>query len=128
MYQSITLIGHLGGEVESRYTPSGVMVSSFSMAVSRKWTKDGQEQEKTTWFRISVWNKPAEAVATYLGKGSKVLVVGEVENARVFTDRDGNARASLEVTAQNVRFLDSKKSGGDPTDDISVGNEPPIPF
>ena len=127
MYQSTTLVGHLGGEVEYRYTPGGDMVSSFSLAVRRTWTKDGQKQEKTVWFRISAWRGLAENCAKYLVKGSKVLVVGEIEPARVFTDRDGNARASLEITAQTVRFLSSKQSG-DPTDNTTVEGAPDIPF
>lgn len=112
MYQQLTLIGHLGADPESRFTPAGVMVASFNIATSRAWTgQDGQRQEKTTWFRVSVWNKAAEPIMQYLHKGSKVLVVGELEEARAFTDRDGNNRASLEVKAQNVRFLDSKGEG-----------------
>lgn len=127
MFQSITLVGNLGGEVESRFTPGGDMVASFSLAVSRTWSKDGQKQEKTIWFRISAWRGLAENCAKYLGKGSKVLVVGEIEPARVFTDRDGNARASLEVTAQTVRFL-STKASGDPTDSSSVQDGEALPF
>lgn len=106
MYQQITLIGNLGNDPEMRYTPSGVPVASFSLAVNRSWTgQDGQRQDKTTWFRISVWNKQAEIVSQYLTKGRQVLVVGEMEDARAFTDRDGNLRASLEVRANSVRFL-----------------------
>lgn len=106
MYQQITLIGNLGNDPEMRYTPSGVPVASFNLAVNRSWTgQDGQRQDKTTWFRISVWNKQAETVSQYLSKGRQVLVIGEVEEARAYTDRDGNARASLEVKAQSVRFL-----------------------
>ena len=113
MYQQITLIGHLGNDPESRFTPSGVMVASFSVATSRSWVDQstGERKEKTTWWRVSVWNKAAEPIMQYLRKGSKVLVVGEIEEARAFTDRDGNHRASLEVKAQNVRFLDSKADG-----------------
>ncbi|MBX3015637.1 MAG: single-stranded DNA-binding protein [Caldilineaceae bacterium] len=106
MYQQITLIGNLGSDPEMRYTPSGVPVASFSLAVNRSWTgQDGQRQDKTTWFRISVWNKQAETVSQYLSKGRQVLVIGEMEEARPYTDRDGNMRASLEVKAQSVRFL-----------------------
>jgi single-strand DNA-binding protein len=112
MYQQITLIGNVGNEPEMRLTPAGVPVTSFSLAVNKKWSgTDGQKQEKTTWFRVSVWRNQAEPVATYVKKGSKVLVVGEVEEARAFTDRDGNNRASLEVTASVVKFLDSKGNG-----------------
>lgn len=117
MYQQITLIGNLGNDPEMRYTPSGVPVASFNLAVNRSWTgQDGQRQDKTTWFRVSVWNKQAEIVTQYLSKGRQVMVVGEVEEARVYTDRDGNPRASLEVKAQSVRFLgqrgDAPMGGG----------------
>ncbi|MEZ4675446.1 MAG: single-stranded DNA-binding protein [Caldilineaceae bacterium] len=106
MYQQITLVGNLGSDPEMRFTSSGVPVASFSLAVNRSWTgQDGQRQDKTTWFRISVWNKQAEIVSQYLSKGRQVLVVGEMEDARAFTDRDGNLRASLEVRANTVRFL-----------------------
>ncbi|MCE7988343.1 MAG: single-stranded DNA-binding protein [Caldilinea sp. CFX5] len=112
MYQQIILIGNLGNDPEMRYTPSGVAVASFSLAVNRSWTgQDGQRQDKTTWFRVSVWNKQAETVTQYLSKGRQVMVIGEVEEARVFTDRDGNPRASLEVKAQSVRFLGQRGDG-----------------
>lgn len=111
-YQQIVLVGHLGRDPEMRYTPTGVPVTSFSMAVSRSWTdQSGQRQEKTIWFRVSAWRKLAETVSQYATKGRLVLVVGELEEPRVYTDRDGTARTNLEVTAQNVRFLGSKGDG-----------------
>lgn len=126
MYQQITLIGNLGNDPEMRYTPSGTPVASFNLATSRSWTgQDGQRQDKTTWFRISVWNKQAEIVTQYLAKGRQVMVVGEVEEARVYTDRDGNPRASLEVKAQSVRFLGQKAQGGGPG---TPGDEVDIDF
>lgn len=115
MYQQITLIGNLGNDPDMKYTPSGVPVANFSLAVNRSWTgQDGQRQDKTTWFRVAVWGKQAESVAQYLTKGRQVLVVGEVEEAKAFTDRDGNARATIEVKALNVRFLGQKEEGGVP--------------
>lgn len=115
-----------------RYTPSGVPVASFNLAVNRSWTgQDGQRQDKTTWFRISVWNKQAEIVTQYLSKGKQVMVVGEVEEARVFTDRDGKPRTSLEVKAQSVRFLGQRGNGGgsgDPTDNITIEGANDMPF
>ncbi len=112
MYQQITLIGNLGNDPEMRYTPSGVAVASFNLAVNRSWTgQDGQRQDKTTWFRVSVWNKQAETVSQYLSKGRQVLVIGEMEEARAYTDREGNSRASLEVKAQSVRFLGQRGDG-----------------
>ena len=109
MYQSITLIGNLGRAPEIRYTTSGTAVTNFNLATSRSWTgQDGKRQEKTIWFRISAWDKMAEACNQYLDKGSRVLVVGEIEEPNVWTDRDGAARATLQVTAKTVRFLTSK--------------------
>ena len=109
MYQQITLVGNLGQDPEMRYTPSGVPVTSFSVAVNKRWTnQEGQQQDKTTWFRVTTWRKQAEVVSQYLTKGSRVLVVGEVDEARPWTDRDGNNRASLEVTANQVRFMSGR--------------------
>ena len=80
MYQQITLIGNLGRDPEMRYTPSGVPVTNFSIAVSRSWTgNDGQRQEKTVWFRVAAWQRQAETCNQYLTKGQRVLVVGEME-------------------------------------------------
>ncbi len=116
MFQQITLVGNLGQDPEMRYTPSGVPVTSFSLAVNRVWTgQDGQRQEKTTWFRVTAWRRDAELASQYLSKGRQVLVVGEMEEARPWTDKDGNQRASLEVTARTIRFIGSRgdSSGGD---------------
>src|SRR5690606_24071200 len=120
----IMLIGNLGRDPEMRYTPSGVPVASFSLAVSKRWnSQDGQPQEKTLWFRVTTWRRTAETVSQYLTKGSKVLVIGEFEEARTYQDKDGNTQVSLEVTAQTVRFLsgrgDNASSGGG-----SFGREP----
>jgi single-strand DNA-binding protein len=119
MYQEITLVGKLGNDPEKRTTPGGKTVASFSLAVNKTWTKDGQRQEKTTWFRCTAWEKQAEIVSANLTKGRKVMVVGEVEDARAFTDRDGNNRASLEVTASRIVFLDSA-----PANQSTQGNPP----
>jgi len=121
MYQQIMLVGNLGGDPELRHTPSGDAVASFNLAVNKSWTgQDGQRQAKTTWFHVAAWRKQADTVSHYLHKGSKVLVVGELEEARLWTDRDGKARASLEVTAQTVRFV-----GGRSDDGTSAADEPP---
>jgi single-strand DNA-binding protein len=112
MFQQITLVGNLGSDPEMRYTPSGVAVATFSLAVNRVWNDpNGQRQEKTTWFRISAWRRDAELASQYLSKGRQVLVIGEIEEARTFTDRDGNQRASLEVTARTIRFIGGRGDG-----------------
>ena len=111
MFQQIMLLGNLGRDPEMRYTPSGVPVTTFSVAVNRRWTgQDGQPQEKTTWFRVTAWRRDAELASQYLSKGRQVLVIGEMEEARPWTDREGNARASLEVTARTIRFIGGRDS------------------
>ena len=111
MYQELTIVGNVGGDPVMRYTASGVPVTTISVATNRRWkSQDGQRQEETTWFRITAWNQLAETVHEYVRKGSKVLVVGSVR-AEPWVDRAGNARTSLEVRADTIRFLDSKEEG-----------------
>ena len=109
MYQSVTLVGHVGAEPVTRFTPTGVQVTTFNLAVGRTWTdQQGQKQEKTIWFRITCWRKTAEVVAQYVTKGMQVLVVGEIENANAYIDKEGSPRASIEIRGDVVRFLGSK--------------------
>lgn len=63
------------------------------------------------WFRVTAWQRLAETCNQYLAKGQRVLVVGEMEEPDVWTDREGNSRASLQVRAQTVRFLNSRAEG-----------------
>jgi single-strand DNA-binding protein len=112
MFQQVMLVGNLGRDPEMRYTPSGVPVANFSLAVSRRFqSQDGQWQDKTIWFRVTAWRKTAETVSQYLTKGSKVLVIGELEEPNVYTDRNNETRVSLEVTAQTIRFLSARGDG-----------------
>ena len=113
MYQQIILIGNLGNEPELRHTASGMPVCSFRLAVNKHWTtQDGEKREKTTWFRVSTWQKQAELVNQYLSKGRQVMVIGEVEEANAYTNKAGEAAATIEVTARVVKFL-----GGDHMED-----------
>jgi single-strand DNA-binding protein len=108
MFQQLILVGHLGGDPELRYTSDGTPVASFSVAVNRTWTKeDGSHGDETTWFRVTAWRKLAETANQYLKKGRQVLVVGRV-SGRGYVATDGTPRASLEVTAETIRFM----SGG----------------
>lgn len=110
MFQQLTILGRVGS-IEQRFTPSGVPVTTMSVAVNRTWNDaNGQRQEKTTWFRITCWRTLAEVVGQYVTKGQTVLVVGELEDARAYTDKAGEQRASLEVTAQTVKFIGSRDS------------------
>lgn len=109
----LTITGNLTADPESRFTPSGAQVTAFGVAVNKRWkSKDGQPQEKVTFFRVSAWNSLAEVCEKYLVKGSKVLVVGEMEPARGYKRQDGEIGASLEVTANSVEFLTPLNNDG----------------
>ena len=106
MFNQVILIGNIGNDIEMRYTPSGVPVCNFRLVVNEKWKNEaGEQQEKSTWVSVSCWRKTAELVSQYCSKGMRVQVVGKLEDARAYTDRQGVARASTEVTANNVLFL-----------------------
>ncbi|OQX65445.1 MAG: hypothetical protein B5M51_00685 [Anaerolinea sp. 4484_236] len=99
-----------------RYIPSGQAVTKFSVATNRQYTNNaGERIKETTWFRVNVWGKQAEACNQYLRKGSKVLVEGRMQQdkatggPRIWTGNDGSPRASFEMTAQTVRFLSSRQ-------------------
>lgn len=109
MYQHVVLIGNLGSDPEMRYTPTGVPVTNFSLAVNRRWTsQDGQPQEKTNWFQVTTWRRQAELVNQYLAKGRRIMISGEIDGARPWMDRDGNQRATIEITARDIKFLDNR--------------------
>ena len=140
MYQQITIVGNLGNDPEMRYTASGIPVTNFNAATSRVWNnQEGQRQEKTIWFRVTAWQKQAELASQYLTKGRQVLVVGEMEEPDVWTDREGNQRASLQVRAFSIKFLGNRSDGdgggsaasqGAPaaSDSAPVTNDEDIPF
>jgi single-strand DNA-binding protein len=121
MYAKTVIVGRLGRDPEMRYTQSGVPVTSFSVATTRRWANAaGEQQEKTTWFRVTCWRKLAELTAQYLQKGRMVLVEGDIE-ASAFTDKEGSPRASLELTATTVKFLGGRGDEGE----AGAGTHPP---
>lgn len=128
MFEQIMLIGNLTADPELRYTPSGDAVCNFSMATNRKWTTAaGEKQEQVTWWRITSWGKQGEAINTYLSKGNQVQVVGRMNpdkdtgNPRIWNDHSGEARASYEINASTVNFLQggTNQAEGRPSRDTS---------
>lgn len=106
-FQQVILVGNVGRDAELKYTPQGIAVADFSIAVSKRTGKGEQRQEETTWFKVTLWRERAENLSQYIKKGKRVMVVGEVK-ARAYTNNQGQAAASLEVTANEVRLLDSR--------------------
>jgi single-strand DNA-binding protein len=108
MYQQVLIIGNVGRDPELTYTPQGIAVAKFTVAVNKVTGKGETRKEKTTWFRVSVWRERAETVNQYVKKGMKIMVVGEIE-VNAYTDKNGQPQASIELTANNFQFLDSRQ-------------------
>ncbi len=108
MLNRVILIGRLTKDPELRYTPNGVAVASFTLAVDRSRPNQQGERE-TDFIPIVVWQKQAENCANYIGKGSLVAVDGRLQ-VRTYDAKDGQRRWVTEVIAENVRFLDRRES------------------
>ena len=135
MYQKTIIVGNLGKDPEMRYAPNGDAVTNLNVAANRKYTdKSGQLVKETTWFRVSVWGKQAEACNQYLKKGSAVLVEGrlnadkETGGPRLYTKSDGASGASFEITATEVRFLGGGRENGDASQGQAEETENNVPF
>lgn len=107
------VVGNLGGDPETRYTPSGAMNVRFSVASTRKFRDSGgQDQEKTTWFRVTAWGRLAETIdglvqRGFVNKGRQVYVEGRIELSE-WTGNDGEKRASLEVNATEFQLVGNR--------------------
>src|SRR6266496_5773032 len=116
----ITLIGNTGRDPEMSYTPNGVAVTKFSLAVSR----EQGDKEITTWYNCAAWRALAEMLNTNLKKGQQVFVQGDLF-PREYTTRDGQTRTSLDVTVNVFQFLGSKQqkeSSGSSDDADTLGD------
>lgn len=103
-FNRIFIIGNLGRDPELSYTPQGVAVCKASVATTEK-RKDG---DITTWFKVTVWRERAESFAKYFKKGDAVFIEGNLSQSE-WTDRDGNAKTTLEVTATDWQFVGGKQ-------------------
>lgn len=108
----VIIIGNLGQDPEVRYMPSGGAVTNLSIATSESWKdKDtGQNQERTEWHRIALFNRLAEIAGEYLRKGSKVYIEGSLRT-RKWQDKNGQDRYTTEIVANNMQMLDSRGGG-----------------
>jgi single-strand DNA-binding protein len=120
-FNKIILVGNLGRDPELRYTAQGTPVCSFSLATNeRRKDKNGEMQDQTTWFRVTLWNRLAETASQYLTKGKPVYIEGRLRTDE-YTDRDGKQRTTLEVTASDMHFIGSRgDTGGEPMQERSA--------
>lgn len=113
MLNRVILIGRLTKDPELKYTPNGLAVASFTLAVDR-FRSNAQGERETDFIPIVVWQKQAENCANYLGKGSLAAVDGRLQ-IRSYDGKDGIRRWATEVIAENVRFLDRRGEGRSPS-------------
>jgi len=124
MFAKTTIIGRLGADPSQKFTADGTPVTSFSVATDRSWTKDGQKQSVTTWYRVTAWRRLAETCAQFLQKGKLIYVEGVLSAPRVYEAKDGTHRASLDLTANVVKFLSSRNETTIETSDEGYASEP----
>jgi single-strand DNA-binding protein len=105
----VQIIGYLGKDPESKFTPTGRKVTHFSVAISNRWrNKEGDAKEYTEWVNIEAWGRLGEVCSEYLKKGSLVFVEGRLKTDR-YEDK-GETRFYTKVVALAMQMLDRKPS------------------
>ncbi|MZQ82695.1 single-stranded DNA-binding protein [Paenibacillus ferrarius] len=111
MLNRVILIGRLTKDPELRYTPAGVAVTQFTLAVDRPFTSGGSKEREADFINIVTWRQLAETCANYLRKGRLTAVEGRIQ-VRNYDNNEGKRVYVTEVIADNVRFLESNNSAG----------------
>ena len=111
----VVLGGNVGNDPDIKHTQEGLAIASFSLAISEKWKRDGQEGSRLEWVRVVCFSNLAEICGQYLGKGDGVLVMGKLRSREY--DQDGEKKKVTEIIADKVHFLTKKKerTEGGPT-------------
>ena len=105
----VILVGHLGGDPEMKYGSSGAPFTTFTMATSDSWVKDGQREDRTEWHRIIAFGKLAEICAKWLHKGKQIYLEGKIQTRS--WEQDGVKRWTTEIIAREMQMLGSKEGG-----------------
>ncbi|MBO5453846.1 MAG: single-stranded DNA-binding protein [Clostridia bacterium] len=113
MLNKVILIGRLTKDPELKYTPSNVAVTSFTLAVDRKFARQGEERG-TDFINIVAWRSTAEFVSKYFTKGRPMAVCGQIQT-RTWDDNEGKRHYVTEVVADEVSFVESKRDAGEGT-------------
>lgn len=126
-FNKIIVVGNLGRDPELRYTPQGTPVCSFTVATNdKRKDKTGEQQDITTWFRVTIWGRQAETASQYLTKGRPVYVEGRLR-LEEWSDRDGKQRSTLEVHATDMQFIGGRGEEAGATTSAQNTAAPPVP-
>lgn len=109
-FNKVILGGRLCADPELKTTPSGVTVTTFSLAVNRRYSGKSEEQQ-TDFVTVTAWRGTAEFITKYFRKGSSICIVGRIET-RSWTDQSGEKRYATSVIADEAMFVDSKSENG----------------
>ena len=123
----VIIVGHLGKDVELRFTAAGDAIANLSVATSESWKEKntGEKKEQTEWHRCSCFGKLAEICGQYLKKGAQVYIEGSLRT-RKWTDKDGQERYTTEIKCDQMKMLGSRPDGQRNTDTGSdEGYAPP---
>ena len=109
----VILVGRLGKDPETRYTPSGQGVCNFSLATDETFKdRNGERQKHTEWHRISLWGKLAEISQQYLKKGMLVYIEGRIQSRSWDDKTTGQKRYATDIVANVMRMLTSRAESG----------------
>ncbi|MBR5923373.1 MAG: single-stranded DNA-binding protein [Clostridia bacterium] len=141
MFNLVVLTGRLTADPELKTTNTGISVTSFSIAVNRRYRAG--EETQTDFINIVAWRQTAEFITKYFKKGNMIGIEGSIQT-RKYVDKNGNNRTVFEVVASNAQFVESKKdsapsaggedaasfSNADSSDftEIDTGMDDDIPF
>jgi single-strand DNA-binding protein len=115
----VILVGNLGRDPETRYSPDGAAMTNISVATTSQW-KDkgtGEKREETEWHRVAFFGRLAEIAGEYLRKGSQVYIEGRLRTRKWQDKESGQDRYSTEIVADVMQMLGSRQGGGMPADD-----------
>jgi single-strand DNA-binding protein len=113
----VQLIGYLGKDPESRFTPTGKKVCNFTVAVNRRWRDNqGVSKEATDWFNVVAWGRLGEICQQYLGKGRLVYIEGGLQTDRY--EHEGETRYFTRVIARQMQMLDRRPGEEEPSLDV----------
>lgn len=109
----VILIGNLGADPETRYSPSGDAICNIRLATTESWKdkNSGEKKEQTEWHRVVLYRKLAEIAGQYLKKGSQVYIEGKIKT-RKWQDKDGQDRYTTEIQCDELKMLGGRQEGG----------------
>lgn len=121
----VILVGNLGRDPETRFTPDGAAVTNIALATSESWKdkQSGEMQERTEWHRVVLYSRLAEIASEYLKKGSKVYIEGRLRTSKWQDKTTGADRYTTDIIASEMQMLDSRGGGQSGFSAEPMGNQ-----